>query len=229
MSLASVVLHDLMQLVMYTHIETNTIQHTVPRQQTWPNHIIYCGDTYCSWGEGEHYILTSLPSHWSQTCHFLSEPQMRNQGFVTLNYPFNHYSTLTLIALLWCTFYPLGCQYCRGRICEKSSLINKFKMFILDHLKRYFYHWACFPLQISCIEIQIKHAFQSGELEQHTAVLWFCLHSRTIQVRNQPGLLFVKHDFSHKYSWYIVERMKWIISFHSHKITNKQGWYLCNR
>lgn len=84
--------------------------------------------------EGEH-ILTFLPSHWPQTlCHFLLGPQMRNRGFVTLNYSFNHYSTLTPIALLRCTFYPLEFQYWRGHIIINKQILDTF---ILDHLRRY--------------------------------------------------------------------------------------------
>lgn len=63
---------------------------------------------------------------------------MCNQGFVTLNYLLNHCSTLKLIAFLKCTFDPLESQYWRGHIYEKSSLINKFVMFFLDHLRSYF-------------------------------------------------------------------------------------------
>lgn len=54
--------------------------NTLPRQQTWPNDITHSRDTYCSWAEGRHSILTFLPSRWPQTlCHFLPETQKHNK------------------------------------------------------------------------------------------------------------------------------------------------------
>lgn len=110
-------------------------------------------DTYCSWAEGQHSILTFLLSHWPQTlCHFLPEPQMRNQGFETLNYQFNHYSTFKMIPLLWCTFYPLESQ-----LLFWKAFINKQVQYVYPGpSEKMFYQWAPFLQQISCTEIQIS-------------------------------------------------------------------------